>query len=63
MAVRKVTRERVSLHLPSEGMAREAHGMRHIWVGVMEGASRDHQNIPQSLPKYSPEPVECEGPS
>lgn len=49
MAVRKVTRERVSLHLPSEGMAREACGMRHVWVGVMEGASRDHHNIPQSL--------------
>lgn len=30
-------------------MGREAHEMRPIWVGVEEGAPRDHQSISQSL--------------
>lgn len=35
--IHRVVSDFLSLHLPSEGMIRRAHGMRHIWVGVVEG--------------------------
>jgi hypothetical protein len=51
VGARKVGREAWYLHdlcLPREEMAREAHEIRYIWVGVGEGAPRDHQVSPRA---------------
>lgn len=52
VGARKVGREAWYLHdlwVLREEVGRETCEMRHIWVGVGEGAPRDHQSVSQSL--------------